>query len=838
MDNLELDGFERYCKNINFIKSIASYKTYLQKGIGVLRTISNDTIEEFYNKEQQNNKYLKDEFTQQIQKQNLSPDLYSDFKSALKKYMNFINKEYPLNRHEIEEKYNQIFNQIQENGYVKLKTHNNTIFTLETNALSLCVKGAEGKGQECMSVALNKILRILFDNESYTYPSYEPTVINYIFDKAKEEIMNNTEEKNLKKIVKTFQEKWDTTDGLWTKNYIQGLSATYRNFQINISFGKGIRLSKPKIPYMNFLITPFVTSKGIYPFIAYYDENNTFEVGLSVSRDNEPDVEQSVINAIENYESKNIPTNQLDEVIKVLNIAIDNFLKIINKKQEKNNKSNNKASDMSNQTTSKNQILYGPPGTGKTYNTINKAIEIIENRNLTAEELEDRNALKEKFEKYKNNGQIEFITFHQSYGYEEFVEGIKADTNSNDEVIYTKEDGIFKRLALEAMISNIQVTKESIKSLDFGEVYDGLLEKIDSGEITSLSSKTTNDILVSDITKNNNINFKHEGGNKKYLVSKDRLKKLFEYFNTKEKFDSISNINDEFREVIGGCNSSVYWAVLNYIHTHNIDDEYQDIDIKNMTESEQKELIDDYLKTPQSKRKHKENSKNYVLIIDEINRGNISKIFGELITLLEDSKRVGAEEELKVKLPYTNDEFGVPQNLYLLGTMNTADRSIALMDTALRRRFDFSEMMPELDGLKDIVVENTVKIFPLLEAINKRIEYLYDRDHTIGHAYFIELKEDSKNSLLILANIFKNKIIPLLQEYFYDDWEKIRLVLGDNQKNDRALELIKIKQGYNIKDLFGDKGLDSLDIDDESNIYEINQEAFKKPESYIKIYEK
>jgi 5-methylcytosine-specific restriction protein B len=212
---------------------------------------------------------------------------------------------------------------------------------------------------------------------------------------------------------------------------------------------------------------------------------------------------------------------------------------------------------------------------------------------------------------------------------------------------------------------------------------------------------------------------------------------------------------------------------------------------------------------------------NRVFIIDEINRGNISKVFGELITLIEPAKRIGAAEELRVKLPYSRKDFGVPDNVYVIGTMNTADRSIAAMDTALRRRFDFIEILPDPELLRGITVDR-IDIAKMLNTINQRITVLLDREHTIGHSYLLPLKDEP--SIENLAEIFEKKIIPLLQEYFYDDYEKIQLVLGDNQKDDDSIRFIVKKD--DMSKLFG-----GADIDNPV-LYEINREAFKKIDAY------
>lgn len=258
-----------------------------------------------------------------------------------------------------------------------------------------------------------------------------------------------------------------------------------------------------------------------------------------------------------------------------------------------------------------NQIFYGSPGTGKTYSTTSYAVAICKNKNL--DELGNYDEIKIEYDELKADGRINFITFHQSYGYEDFIEGIKPVIDERGNISYKIKAGVFKKFCERA---------------------------------------------------------------------------------------------------------------------------------KNFPRT------------------------NFVFIIDEINRGNISKIFGELITLIEDDKR----GEISVTLPYSQEEFTVPPNVYIIGTMNTADRSIALLDTALRRRFDFIEMMPRPELLKSDV--EGINLQKILAELNKNIENLYDRDHIIGHAYFMKCESRAD-----IDKVFRNKIIPLLQEYFFDDYERINEVL-------------------------------------------------------------
>ncbi|AZN43584.1 hypothetical protein EJC50_07590 [Paenibacillus albus] len=320
----------------------------------------------------------------------------------------------------------------------------------------------------------------------------------------------------------------------------------------------------------------------------------------------------------------------------------------------------------------RNQILYGPPGTGKTYHVVDTSLQILDpERYKELNELNNRKMIGDAFRQYINKGQLIFTTFHPSYAYEDFIEGLKSDGQGG----FEPTDGVFKRASIEALFLGLPI----------------------------------------------------EGSIKKDLTYESKKNRVMQALQNGLPFD--------FRH-----------------------------------------------------------AERMVVVIDEINRGNISKIFGELITLLEADKRRNEDNEIMVMLPYSRDRFILPPNLYVVGTMNTADRSIALLDTALRRRFAFREMMPDPMLLVNTLDELQLDV--LLETMNRRIEVLYDREHTIGHAFFIGVK-----SVEELVVVFQNKVIPLLQEYFYEDWEKIGLILGGIGKSELEPYII-YKRTNSISSLF------------------------------------
>jgi 5-methylcytosine-specific restriction protein B len=344
----------------------------------------------------------------------------------------------------------------------------------------------------------------------------------------------------------------------------------------------------------------------------------------------------------------------------------------------------------------KNIILYGPPGVGKTYSH-KKLISILENGD-SLDELSNANYPMHGFESVKHEGRYQFLTFHQSYSYEDFVEGFRP----TDEGTIQLQNGLFKDIAKQAKINQEASTAKKIKK-DFDTLFRSLIvDMVSDGERLTIPMKRSR-YHITEIT-DKSILFDKDNGESKHSLSINTVRKMYE--------------SDNNSLIIGGL-QPYYDALLEYIS-------------KNAIEIRTDEL------------------KNYYLILDEINRGNISKIFGELITLLEDDKRMGEPNELMVTLPYSKERFGVPRNLYIIGTMNTADKSIALVDIALRRRFTFVRMEP----LENYLPEN-------IRKINEIIKDRRGSDYLIGHGYFMGNQEHNF--------VMKYKIRPLLEEYFYGE---------------------------------------------------------------------
>ncbi|MBB1363118.1 AAA family ATPase [Shewanella sp. SR44-4] len=518
------------------------------------------------------------------------------------------------------------------------------------------------------------------------------------------------------------------------------------------------------------------------------------------------------------------------------------------------------------QTSPLNQIFYGPPGTGKTYHTIEAAVKAAEPKF----KWHNRDELKTEYDRLVAAKRIRFVTFHQSYGYEEFVEGLKAKTTEDKSIEYVVENGAFKSIADDAkstafrksfeVSSDATIWKISIDGTGKSEVSNHCL----ANSIAAIGWGSSGDLLSEELDDNEY--YQKLGPQVKSSLSefsqRASVGDLILCIGSQRTVQAVGVISGNYHFEPKG--TSVYSSYCNQLPINwlvtdiNIDfhalnggvnfTQKTFYELWRFSVADVFELLNTHGVHINSKESEQNKTENYVLIIDEINRGNISKIFGELITLIEPSKRTGEgqKESLTLNLPYSGKPFSVPDNLYIIGTMNTADRSLALMDTALRRRFDFIEMMPNYDVFSEHGLLNVdgvqVDLAELLKTMNQRIEVLYDREHMLGHAFFIPVVEliTAKNhsqALIELKNVFKNKVLPLLQEYFFEDWNRIRLVLGDSKKS-KSDWLVQISE-QSFNDIFGsDHGLGNFDTAPKT--YQIasfdDHSIWDKPETYQAIY--
>ncbi|MEC5125521.1 AAA family ATPase [Verrucomicrobiales bacterium BCK34] len=513
-----------------------------------------------------------------------------------------------------------------------------------------------------------------------------------------------------------------------------------------------------------------------------------------------------------------------------------------------------------------NQIFYGPPGTGKTYGMINAALSIIDPEVLVSskKQANPRKVIKRRFDELVSSKRIGFVTFHQSFSYEDFVEGLKASVDEKTQQIrYDVEDGIFKRMSDDASAalrqasagveSSVEVKDQQVWKMSLGNtlgadasIYDECIEKgimlLGWGEdvdFTGVKDRAgIRERLLEHYDEVNNSDYMVTACNA--FVNTMRKGDFVVVSDGNYKLRAIGEITGDYEFLPVVEDQDVFYQQCRKVKWHRTfspsvsHDQLLTRGFSQATIYQLKPPVfdKDRMRELLSASPVSEDSKAkpYVLIIDEINRGNISRVFGELITLIEDSKRLGRQEALTVRLPYSKEEFSVPENLYLIGTMNTADRSLAQIDIALRRRFDFQELMPLSSMLNSIPSIEGIQVGKLLRKMNERIEALYDREHMIGHTFFLSLRDEP--SIAELSRIFSGKILPLLEEYFFEDWEKIRLVLGDNRKpKELAMIRPKLTEAEFIK-LFGEE------IDHSFRpAYERNEDALGSPESYIAIYE-
>jgi 5-methylcytosine-specific restriction protein B len=487
-----------------------------------------------------------------------------------------------------------------------------------------------------------------------------------------------------------------------------------------------------------------------------------------------------------------------------------------------------------------NQILYGPPGTGKTFATIEKALAIIE-PGFTG----SREEKKRKFDDYVAAEQIKFVTFHQSFSYEDFVEGIRAGTNeATHQIEYSVEDGVFKQMCNAARRRLVQSAGKPIDlkgrriwKLSLGEagidesVYEDCIRQglalIGFGANADYSGVQTRDDIAQRCLQTTT-----QAATSDYPVTalntfirQVKVGDLFVVTQGNLRFRAIGEVTSDYLHISRENDSYSQGRKVNWLRVYETGLPYAELMENRFSQMTIYELrsgsinMDKLAKLLAPAEETEENAPR-VLVIDEINRGNVSRIFGELITLIEESKRAGKPEELRATLPYSQDKFTVPGNVYLIGTMNTADRSLAGLDVALRRRFVFEEMPPRPELLG---IVSGIDLRQLLTVMNARIEAMLGRDHLLGHAYFMGIQ-----SLDELKGVFRRQIVPLLQEYFFEDWERIALVMNDPRKA-KAHQFLS-RQAHDEHVLFGKAGVAS------GSRWQISPEAFEMPESYLGIY--
>lgn len=441
-----------------------------------------------------------------------------------------------------------------------------------------------------------------------------------------------------------------------------------------------------------------------------------------------------------------------------------------------------------------NQILYGPPGTGKTYRTRELALEIC---GVEA----DEDSAQHEYKKLIDAGRVGFVTFHQSYSYEDFVEGIRPDLDDESgSMRYELKDGIFKKMCTRAKLPRTQSVPADEALLDDARVWKMSLK----------ADAATSEDLFQDCISGNCI-LLGWGEGVDFSKASDRASVIAAL---RRKNARIEKTSYEITAVHFFCNEMQVGDIVvvpdgsqNVRAIGRVTGPYSGVDETTDWQKRPVEWLSIF--EPSIPREELGATRRFaprtiynlaadridraalaahierpadtnagtplpcVLIIDEINRANVSKVLGELITLIEPDKRLGAPNELTATLPYSRESFGVPPNLFVIGTMNTADRSIAFLDVALRRRFTFTELMPDPALVDEQVDLPGLSVGELLRCMNERIELLLDRDHTIGHAYFFGVE-----SLRQLRDRFTRRIIPLLQEYFYQDGRKVAQVLG------------------------------------------------------------